>query len=151
MCRWWHPSNPACAFYKAKQYNETKYNAVQCFSFLTNGKMKPKTCYFPLERLCPFKMLNVTLNSGKNHQQTKHTCVMCWYAFYFHNFLWLFIICISKPVGSRFGQVKFRTGKFSPGIAFTICTNQFHSQGNGFESLKLVPQMALKKCNMNFR
>ena len=32
----------------------------------------------------------------------------------------LFTICISKPVGSRFGQVKFRTGKFSPGIAFTI-------------------------------
>ena len=35
---------------------------------------------------------------------------------------------MGKPVGSRFGQIlsKLKTGKFRPGIAFTICTNQFY-------------------------
>ena len=33
---------------------------------------------------------------------------------------------------------KFRTGKFSSGIAFTICTDQFHLTENGREGLKLV-------------
>ena len=28
-------------------------------------------------------------------------------------------------------QAKFRAGKFHPGIAFTICTNQFHTPQNG--------------------
>ena len=46
---------------------------------------------------------------------------------------------------------KFRTGKFRPGIAFTNCTNQFHSPKNGREGLKLVSKMALKKWNTNFR
>ena len=37
---------------------------------------------------------------------------------------------------------KFRTGKFSSGIAFTICTDQFHLTENGREGLKLVSKMA---------
>ena len=39
---------------------------------------------------------------------------------------------------------KFMTSKFSPGIAFTICTNQFHLPENDREGLKLVSKMALK-------
>ena len=31
---------------------------------------------------------------------------------------------------------KFRTGKFRPGIAFTICSNQFHLPENGFEEME---------------
>ena len=46
---------------------------------------------------------------------------------------------------------KFRTGKFCPGIAFTICTNQFRLTENGREGVKLVSKMALKKRNTNFR
>ena len=46
---------------------------------------------------------------------------------------------------------KFRTDKFRPGIAFTICTNQFHLPENGREGLKLVSKMALKKWNTNLR
>ena len=46
---------------------------------------------------------------------------------------------------------KFRNGKFRPGIAFTICTNQFHLPENGREGLKLISKMALKKWNTNFR
>ena len=51
-------------------------------------------------------------------------------------------------VGKLFA--KFRTGDFRPGIAFTICTNQFHLPENGREGLKLVSKMALKKWNTNF-
>ena len=134
---------------------------MQCFNFLSNSKMEPKTCYFPLEKLRSIQMLNVTLNSGKK-TISKQNNVSCHHKtvpkpkplaclLFSECSLVLFTICISKPVGSRFGQVKFRTGKFSPGIAFTISTNQFHSQKNGFESLKLVLKMALKKCNTNFR
>ena len=39
---------------------------------------------------------------------------------------------------------KFMTSKFSPGIAFTICTNQFHLPENDRKGLKLVSKMALK-------
>ena len=46
-----------------------------------------------------------------------------WHAFYLHNVLWLFTMCMGKLVGSQFGQAKIRTGKFRPGITFTICTN----------------------------
>ena len=46
---------------------------------------------------------------------------------------------------------KFSTGIFRPGIAFTICTNQFHLAENGRERRKLVSKMALKKWNKNFR
>ena len=38
--------------------------------------------------------------------------------------------------------VKFMTGKIRPRIAFTICTNQFHTPRNDSEGLKLVPKMA---------
>ena len=37
------------------------------------------------------------------------------------------------------------SGKFHPDIAFTICTNHFHSPINDRKSLKLVSKMALKK------
>jgi len=39
----------------------------------------------------------------------------------------------AETVGSRFGQmvIKFRSAKFLPGIAFTICTNQYHLLKNG--------------------
>ena len=47
--------------------------------------------------------------------------------------------------------VKFMTGKIRPRIAFTICTNQFHTPRNDREGLKLVLKMALKKWNTNFR
>ena len=53
-----------------------------------------------------------------------------------------------RGVGKWFA--KFRTGKFRPGIAFTICTNQFHVPENGWQGLKLVSKMALKKWNTNF-
>ena len=46
---------------------------------------------------------------------------------------------------------KLRNGKFSPGIEFTICTNQFHLPENGREGPKLISKMALKKWNSNFR
>ena len=46
--------------------------------------------------------------------------------------------------------VKFMAGKIRPRIAFTICTNQFHTPRNDSEGLKLVPKMALKKWNTNF-
>ena len=46
---------------------------------------------------------------------------------------------------------KFRTGKFRPGIAFTICKNQFHLPKNDREGLNPVSKMALKKRNTNFR
>ena len=39
---------------------------------------------------------------------------------------------------------KFRTGKCSLGISFTICTNRFHLPKNDREGLKLVSTMALK-------
>ena len=45
---------------------------------------------------------------------------------------------------------KFRTGKFRPEIAFTVCTNQFHLPKNDREGLKPVSKMALKKWNSNF-
>ena len=48
-------------------------------------------------------------------------------------------------------KAKFRTGKFHSGIAFAICTNQFHLPENDCEGLKLVSKMALKKWNTNFR
>ena len=47
-------------------------------------------------------------------------------------------------------DTKFMTGKFRPGIAFAICTNQFHLQENDHEVLKLVSKMTLKKWNTNF-
>ena len=63
--------------------------------------------------------------------------------------------CTSKVIGclpftwanrSVYGlgkwYAKFRTGKFSAGIAFTICTDQFHLTENGREGLKLVSKMA---------
>ena len=43
---------------------------------------------------------------------------------------------------------KFRTGKFRPGIAFTICTNQFHLPKKECKGLKLVSKMALEKWNL---
>ena len=46
---------------------------------------------------------------------------------------------------------KFRIGKFRPGIAFTICTNQSHLPKNDREGLNPVSKMALKKWNTNFR
>ena len=36
------------------------------------------------------------------------------------------------------GQAKFKTGKFRPGIAFTMCTNQLQLPKNSRERLKLV-------------
>ena len=51
----------------------------------------------------------------------------------------LLCIYIRKQVGLRFSKwsVKFRTCKFVLGIAFIICTNQFHLPKNRGESLKL--------------
>ena len=46
---------------------------------------------------------------------------------------------------------KFGTGKFCPGMAFTIYTNQSHLPKNDREGLKLVSKMALKKWNTTFR
>ena len=51
-------------------------------------------------------------------------------------------------LGKRY--VKFRTGKFRPGIAFTICINQLHLAKHD-EGLKPVPKMALKKWNSYFQ
>ena len=44
---------------------------------------------------------------------------------------------------------KFRTGKFRSGIAFTICTNQFHLPKNGREGLKQVSKNGVVK-NLQF-
>ena len=46
---------------------------------------------------------------------------------------------------------KFRTGKFRPGIAFTICTNQFNLPKNDREGLNPVSNMAMKKWITDFR
>ena len=40
-------------------------------------------------------------------------------------FLWLFTIYMGKPVWVNRKQ-NLRLGKFRPGIALTICANQFH-------------------------
>ena len=63
----------------------------------------------------------------------------------------LFTIYIANRSVDGLGKfnAKFRTGKFRPGIAFTICVNQFHLPKNDHEGLKLVPKM--KKWNTNFR
>ena len=53
-----------------------------------------------------------------------------------------------RGLGKRYS--KFRTGKFRPGISFTICMNQFHLPKNDREDLKLVSTMAWKKWNTNF-
>ena len=60
--------------------------------------------------------------------------------------LWLCTIYMGKPVGPGFSKwcAKLRAGKLHPGIAFTICTNQFHSPNNNREGLKVVSKMALK-------
>ena len=47
------------------------------------------------------------------------------------------------------GKQKSWTGKFLPGMAFIICTNQFHFPKTDRASLKLVSKMALKKWNTN--
>ena len=47
-------------------------------------------------------------------------------------------------------HAKFRTGKFRPEIAFTICTSQFHLTKNDSEGLRPVSKMALKKWNKDF-
>ena len=66
---------------------------------------------------------------------------------------WLFTIYMANRSVYGLGKwyAKFRTGKFSSGIAFTICTDQFHLTENGREGLKLVSKMALRKWNTNFR
>ena len=46
--------------------------------------------------------------------------------------------------GANRSYAKFRTGKFCPRTAFTICKNQFHLPENDCEGLKLVSKMALK-------
>ena len=51
--------------------------------------------------------------------------------------------------GSGKWYAKFRTDKFRPGIAFTICTNQFHLPKNGHEALKLVSRNGAVK-NLQF-
>ena len=58
-------------------------------------------------------------------------------------------IYMGKSVASLFGQLitKFRTSKFRPGIAFTICTNQFLSPKNSLEGLKLGSKMRFYKFN----
>ena len=63
---------------------------------------------------------------------------------------------MSKPVAPRSRRMVRKiqdscTGKYRPGIAFTICTNQFHLSENDREGLKLVSKTALKKWNTNFR
>ena len=40
---------------------------------------------------------------------------------------------------------KFRPGESCPGIAFTVCKNQFHFPKNDVEGLNPVSKMALKK------
>ena len=56
-------------------------------------------------------------------------------------------------VGSRLGQmlIKFKTGKFCPGIVFAICTNQLHLPKNGRERLKLVSKTGFEETEHEFR
>ena len=63
----------------------------------------------------------------------------------------LFTISNRSVYGLGKWYAKFRTVKFSSGIAFTICTDQFHLTENGREGLKLVSKMALRKWKTNFR
>ena len=65
-------------------------------------------------------------------------------AYHLHGQTGRFTVWVNNSQSS--GLVKFR-----PGIAFTICTTQFHLPENCQEGLKLVSKMALKKCNTNFR
>ena len=60
---------------------------------------------------------------------------------------------MGKPVGPRLGKwyAKYRSDKFRPGIAITICTNPFHLPKNYHEGLKLISKMAFKKWNTKFR
>ena len=46
---------------------------------------------------------------------------------------------------------KFRPGKFRPGIAFTICTNQLHLPENDREGLKLFGIIHPEKQDYLFR
>ena len=45
---------------------------------------------------------------------------------------------------------KFRTGKFRPEIAFTICTNQFHLPENDSEGLKTGIKDGFEKMDHEF-
>ena len=45
---------------------------------------------------------------------------------------------------------KFRTDKFCPGIALTICTKKFNFPKNDLKGLKMVSKMALKKWDTKF-
>ena len=63
----------------------------------------------------------------------------------------LFTISNRSVYGLGKWYAKFRTVKFSSGIAFTIRTDQFHLTENGREGLKLVSKMALRKWKTNFR
>ena len=67
--------------------------------------------------------------------------------------LWLFTIYVdwNQSVHSLDKwYAKFRTDKFCPGIAFTICTNKFHFPKNDRKGLKMVSKMALKKGDTKF-
>ena len=44
-----------------------------------------------------------------------------------------------------------RTGKFRPGITFTLFTNQFQLPKNGGKVNWYIKRMAFKKWNTNFR
>ena len=48
-------------------------------------------------------------------------------------FLWLFTIYMGKPVWVNRKQ-NLGLGKVRPGIALTICANQFHLRKNGREA-----------------
>ena len=70
-----------------------------------------------------------------------------------HENLYLFYGCLpftwaNRSVhGSGKWFVKFRTGKFRPGIAFATCTNQFHLPENGREGL----EYSNRKTGLPFR
>ena len=53
--------------------------------------------------------------------------------------------------GTQNSLLLFGTGKFCPGMAFTISTNQSRLPKNDREGLKLVSKMTLEKWNTTFR
>ena len=84
---------------------------------------------------------NLLVRFSQNEETTsKHTRACCL------SFTW----ANQSVHGLGKWYAKFRTGKFRPGIAFTVCINQFHFPKNDREGLKLVSNMALRKWNTNF-
>ena len=84
------------------------------------------------------QLLSLRRNAAKLFRSVQEVCTCLFFALVLNfgclPFTWAnrLVHCLGK------WYAKFRTGKLRPGIAFTICTNQFHLPKNDSEGLNLV-------------